>query len=50
MKKTLLILVVAVFMSCSGSKKAAEDEKGKEGSNFRGPILHNRISRSVWSI
>jgi len=47
MKKTLLILVVAVFMSCSGSKKAAEDEKGKEGSNFRPDITQQDIKVSM---
>ncbi len=47
MKKTLLILVIAVFMSCSGSKKAAEDEKGKDDANFKPDITQQDIKVSM---
>ena len=47
MKKTLLILVVAVLMSCSASKKTAEGEKGKEGENSMPEITQQDIKVSM---
>ena len=47
MKKTLLIVIVTIFMSCSGSKKSAEGEQGKEDSNYMPDITQQDIKVSM---
>jgi hypothetical protein len=47
MKKILLILVVAVLVSCSISKKIAEGENGKEDTNFKPEITQHDIKVSM---
>ena len=47
MKNTFLILVVSVLMSCSGSKKATQGEKGTTGTNVMPKITQQDIKVSM---